>query len=336
MTKIKNSGNKEKQFYETVVQIGRKDDTGVVDGNGKLTDAAAQAKEILDDYARNFQERNPNLYLFNAVLHMDEATPHLHLDYIPVAYGYKTGLKTRNSLTMALQEQGIEPARARKDNETMHWQERERAYLTDLCRERGIEIEVLGVERDDYSIPEYKNAIRAKEAAEAEIEILMSEKMEAESFIASAWEQVNEYQEELVDQKAALDDIEQQIADKQSRCKEYESKQDKILSAKKPVEKEIKAIRSQAVVTKPLLGGEPTVKIPQKTFDKLLEKYSAVGTMENMNSIYEKKISAMQATIDKMSARVKELKDIVKKYESFVGMRGLIEIFKEFVVLLKN
>lgn len=71
LTKIKNSGNKEKQFYETVVQIGRKDDTGVVDENGNLTDAAEVAKEILDDYARHFQERNPNLYLFNAVLHMD-------------------------------------------------------------------------------------------------------------------------------------------------------------------------------------------------------------------------------------------------------------------------
>lgn len=332
LTKIKNSGNKEKQFYETVVQIGRKDDTGVVDENGNLTEAAEVAKEILDDYARHFQERNPNLCLFNAVLHMDEATPHLHLDYIPVAHGYKTGLKTRNSLTMALQEQGIEAARARKDNETMHWQERERrACLTDLCKERGVEIEVLGVDRDDYSIPEYKKAMRAKEAAEAEIEILMSEKTEAESFIASVGEHVSEYKEELAEQKVALNDIKQQIADKQSRCKEYESKLDKILSAKKPVEKEVKTIRSQAVTTKPLLGGEPTVKIPQKTFDNMLEKYLAVGTMENMNSIYEKKISMMQATIDKMSARVKELKDIVKRYEGFLDLRGLTEAFKEFI-----
>ena len=89
---------------------------------------------------------------------MDEATPHLHLDYIPVAHGYKKGLKTRNSLTKALQEMGIVPANSKTDTETMHWQERERAYLTDLCRDRGIEIEVLGVQRDSYSIPEYKQA----------------------------------------------------------------------------------------------------------------------------------------------------------------------------------
>ena len=121
---IKNSKNGEKQFYEIVVQIGKKDDTGVLDAEGNLSVDAKAASEILDEYARSFRERNPNLYLFNAVLHMDEATPHLHLDYIPVAHGYKSKLHTRNSLTKALQEMGIAPAVSKTDNETTHWQER--------------------------------------------------------------------------------------------------------------------------------------------------------------------------------------------------------------------
>ena len=183
LTKIKNSGNNEKQFYETVVQIGKRDDTGVLDENGNLSEAAKVARDILDEYARTFQERNPNLILFNAVLHMDEATPHLHLDYIPVAHGYKTGLSTRNSLTKGLQEMGIAPAVSKSDTETMHWQERERAYISELCKEHEIEIEVLGVDRDSYSIPEYKKAMREKEAAEAEIEILNAEKTEVEAVI---------------------------------------------------------------------------------------------------------------------------------------------------------
>ena len=57
---------------------------------------------------QDFSERNPNLYVFNAVLHMDEATPHLHIDYIPVAHGYQKGLQVRNSLDKALKEQGID------------------------------------------------------------------------------------------------------------------------------------------------------------------------------------------------------------------------------------
>ena len=101
------------------------------------------AIEILEQYAKTFQERNPNLYLFNCVMHLDEATPHLHIDYIPVAHGYKTGMETRNSLTKALQQMGFAKAVSKKENETVAWQQRERAYLTDLCREKGIDIEVL-------------------------------------------------------------------------------------------------------------------------------------------------------------------------------------------------
>ena len=155
LEKIKISKNNEKVFYETVVQIGKKDDTGILDEDGNITEEALLAKEVLDEYARTFQERNPNLILFNAVLHMDEATPHLHLDYIPVAHGYKTGLSTRNSLTKGLQEMGITKASGRNDNETMHWQQRERNHIAELCKARGIETEILGIERDDYSLPEY-------------------------------------------------------------------------------------------------------------------------------------------------------------------------------------
>ena len=108
------------------------------------------AIEILEQYAKTFQERNPNLYLFNCVMHLDEATPHLHIDYIPVAHGYKTGMETRNGFAKAV---------SKKENETVAWQQRERAYLTDLCREKGIDIEVLGIQRDSLTLPEYKAAM---------------------------------------------------------------------------------------------------------------------------------------------------------------------------------
>ena len=113
----------------------------VVDENGNLTEEAKLAIEILEQYAKTFQERNPNLYQFNCVMHLDEATPHLHIDYIPVAHGYKTGMETRNSLTKALQQMGFAKAVSKKENETVAWQQRERAYLTDLCREKGINLQ---------------------------------------------------------------------------------------------------------------------------------------------------------------------------------------------------
>ena len=82
-----------------------------------------------------------------------------HRIYIPVAHGYKTGMETRNSLTKALQQMGFAKAVSKKENETVAWQQRERAYLTDLCREKGIDIEVLGIQRDSLTLPEYKAAM---------------------------------------------------------------------------------------------------------------------------------------------------------------------------------
>jgi|GEM_PF-5812117 len=94
---VATSSNKEMSFYEIVVGIGDKNTCVVGSADGEL------ATKILDEYARGFSERNPNFYVFNSVLHLDEKTPHLHIDYIPVADGYKNGLKTRNSQSVALQ-----------------------------------------------------------------------------------------------------------------------------------------------------------------------------------------------------------------------------------------
>ncbi|MBR6474748.1 MAG: plasmid recombination protein, partial [Lachnospiraceae bacterium] len=91
--------NKQKSFYEDLVQIGTRDDTGVDSSD------AETAKECLREYMEGFQERNPNLHVFNAVMHLDEATPHLHIDYIPVGH-FSRGLDTRNAMAKALEEMG--------------------------------------------------------------------------------------------------------------------------------------------------------------------------------------------------------------------------------------
>ena len=331
LTKIRNSGNNEKQFYETVVQIGKRDDTGVLDEDGNLTEAAKVARDILDEYARTFQERNPNMILFNAVLHMDEATPHLHLDYIPVAHGYKTGLSTRNSLTKGLQEMGIAPAVSKSDTETMHWQERERAYISELCKEHEIEIEVLGVDRDSYSIPEYKQAMREKEAAEAEIEILNAEKIEVEAVIANMDQDLEAGKKEIEEQKEILEDINIQISDAEKKVAAKEKTLDKILDAGKPVEKEVAEIKSQVSDVTSFFGGEPMVKLPKKTFEKMLLKYRVAGTFENLNRQYANAIETKDKTIAGLREQISSLKSKLREFTDFVSERGLMEAFKEFI-----
>lgn len=327
---IKNSRNGEKQFYEIVVQIGKKDDTGVLDAEGNLSVDAKAASEILDEYARSFRERNPNLYLFNAVLHMDEATPHLHLDYIPVAHGYKSKLHTRNSLTKALQEMGIAPAVSKTDNETTHWQEREREYIKGLCLEWEIEVEILGVKRNNYTIPEYKAAMHATEELTAELEILNAEKQEAESVIASVGAEIADAREEVEESKKHLDEINEQIADKGKRYAVYEKKIDKVLAAGKLVAKELTVIRKNAKPLPTILGSEPSVKISEKDFNRVMDMAQASGTLEKLNEIYDREMEHMQAKNDKLTDLVKTLKNKILQYDKFFDVKGLVEEFREF------
>lgn len=102
----------------------------------------------------------------------------MHMDYIPVAHGYKSGMETRNSLTKALQQMGFDKAKSRNENETVAWQKREREYLTELCREQGIEIDVLGVSRDNLTLPEYKVAMRKVESLEEQADKIKENNME--------------------------------------------------------------------------------------------------------------------------------------------------------------
>ena len=329
ISKIKNSKNNEKIFYENVVQIGKKDDTGVLDPDGNISEEAKTAIEVLDEYVRTFSERNPNLYLFNAVLHLDEATPHLHLDYIPVAHGYKTGLKTRNSLTKALQEMGIAPAVSKTDNETMHWQEREREYISELCRERGIEIGVLGESHGGMMLPEYKNAQHKIDEMESRLEILNAEKKELEAEVVFSEEKLEENSEMAVHQSEVLSQIEVEISESQDRLKQYKELADRFTGMYKSVDQEIEKIRQKAKPTG-LLQSEPMVKIPKKLFESLLEKYRAASLSEKMTSEYERIIRGLREEIRQLKEMVSSVTKMFDKMKKFIMSRNLVLEWENF------
>lgn len=121
--KICNS-KQEKPFHEIILQIGNKEDMGAESENGQL------AKQVLDEYFRGFQERNPQLRVFSAHLHMDEATPHIHIDFVPFTTGSKRGLETRVSLKQALAAQGFKGG-TRSDTEWNQWVQSEKEQLAE-------------------------------------------------------------------------------------------------------------------------------------------------------------------------------------------------------------
>ena len=155
------SGKQEKPFHEIILQVGNKDDMSADSDEGRL------AAAVLDEYIRAFQERNPNLRVFSAHLHMDEATPHLHIDFVPFTTGSKRGLDTRVSLKQALAAQGFTGG-TRGDTEWSQWVRSEKEQLSAVMERHGIEWEDKGTHDKHLSVLDYKKEQRAKEIAALE------------------------------------------------------------------------------------------------------------------------------------------------------------------------
>ena len=155
------SGKQEKPFHEIILQIGGKDNMGAKTENGRL------AAKVLDKYMRDFQRRNPTLRVFSAYLHMDEATPHLHIDFVPYTTGSKRGLDTRVSLKQALSALGFKGG-ARRETELNQWVAYEKEQLAAVMLEHGIEWEKKGTHEKHLSVLDFEKKERAKEVAELE------------------------------------------------------------------------------------------------------------------------------------------------------------------------
>lgn len=143
------TGKQEKLFHEVIFQIGNVKNTAVGTPEGE------QAKAVLDEFMKNFQKRNPNLRVFSAHLHMDEATPHLHIDFVPFTTDSKRGLDTRVSMKKALATQGYEGG-SRSNTEFNQWINSEKQALAHVMERHGIEWEKLGTHNEHLSVLEYK------------------------------------------------------------------------------------------------------------------------------------------------------------------------------------
>lgn len=155
------SSKQEKPFHEIILQIGDKDNMGAKTENGQL------AAKVLDKYMQDFQRRNPTLKVFSAYLHMDEATPHLHIDFVPYTTGSKRGLDTRVSLKQALSTLGFKGG-TRRETELNQWVAYEKEQLAAVMLEHGIEWEQKGTHEKHLSVLDFDKKERAKEVAELE------------------------------------------------------------------------------------------------------------------------------------------------------------------------
>nr|WP_316620463.1 plasmid recombination protein [uncultured Ruminococcus sp.] len=189
------SGKQEKLFHEIIFQIGNKDDMSATGEHAEL------ARTILDEYYQGFQERNPYLRVFSAHLHMDEATPHIHIDFVPFTTGSNRGLETRVSLKQALINMGFK-GEGRSDNELNRWILSEKKVLAQIMERHGIEWEQKGTHEQHLSVLDYKKQERAKEVAELDREI-EEKQLEVKGLKATA--------EKIKEATDSLDSIEHQL-----------------------------------------------------------------------------------------------------------------------------
>ena len=137
------------EFYELVVQIGDMHDTNCKDN-------PQNEIEFLKKYVSDFQERYPNLKVFNAVIHLDEETPHLHLDYVPITENCQKGMEKQTSQSRAFAE--IFPEIKSKPYE--YFLEVERNNLGELMKEFNIEQTPPEKSHGNLSVAQYKVAAK--------------------------------------------------------------------------------------------------------------------------------------------------------------------------------
>lgn len=198
--KIRQS-KQEKLFHEVIFQIGNKDDMNAKSEEGKL------AREILIDFMKDYQKRNPNLYVFSAHLHMDEETPHIHIDFVPFIRGSKRGLDTRVSLKGALAEQGFKGG-TRGATEWNQWIEAEKLELSKVMERYGVQWKQLGTHNKHLSVLDFEKQERTKEVAKLDKQIEKSE---------TVLSQVQQLVDNRLDRAEELAEMGEQLQEKNDR-----------------------------------------------------------------------------------------------------------------------
>ena len=245
------SSKQEKPFHELIIQIGNKDDMAAESENGEL------AEKILDEYIKGFQERNPNLKVFSAHLHMDEATPHLHIDFVPFTTGSKRGLDTRVSLKQALLSQGFKGT-SKGDTEWNRWVQSEKEVLAEIMLQHDIEWDQRGTHREHLSVLDFKKEQRKHELEK--LETIIDDKKLEHDLLNKRISNYNEALDKLTELEDALQNDEKyQLPEPQGfmTAKAYKTK------FAEPIIKELKKL-VKSVLARSFEGWENYYRLNQK------------------------------------------------------------------------
>ena len=344
------SGKQEKPFHEIILQIGDKDNMGAKTENGQL------AAKVLDKYMWDFQRRNPTLRVFSAYLHMDEATPHLHIDFVPYTTGSKRGLDTRVSLKQALSALGFKGG-TRRETELNQWVAYEKEQFAAVMLEHGIEWEKKGTHEKHLSVLDFEKKERAKEVAELEqsisdgkerlsdIQIQHRKAVQETEQIRQKGEairqevsELSETSDLLKEQAAALaEDKEKLLSDNEKLEKQQKRLQqeiEKIVQSKAVMERHIHAYDEDEKWQLP----EPAALMSAKAYkdkkafplvEKLKETIKALTIkcvqLAEQGKKLKEKVTRQEQQISRLTDKVMEQSDIIDRLQEKAADLGRLE-----------
>ena len=284
-------GKQEKLFHEVIFQIGNSKDMAAGTEEGEL------AVKVLDEYMKDFQQRNPTLRVFSCYLHLDEATPHLHIDFVPYVTGWKgKGMDTKVSLKQALKSLGFAGG-SKRDTELNQWINHEKTVLAKIMERHGIEWEQKGTHEEHLDVYNFKKKERKKEvqALEQEKEYLTAENEGLTAQIAEA----------RADIQLLKDDKGQAVKDKEEAEKRAEK-----------AEKDLHSLEERRERLQPVMDN---VSKEIKEYGTVKTLLPEAGALERAATYRDKKIkplfTQMKNKIAAMAAQVKELTKEVEKWK---------------------
>jgi len=322
--KQKRNDRKIKDYYDKIhkdEKTHEQRELVVAIGEGKDDPKYREAKkEALKQYAEAFQERNPNLVVYNMVLHDDEANPHLHINYVP-NFESSRGLTRRVGMDRALQQQGIQG----KGTELIaNWRQLETAYIESLAKEQIPEFERANVGSHKYmKVRQYKEYAEMKSTVENQI---YEKEMQLEVFdhhMKYAEEKVNELQmvkTHVVDKYKELEAVEQQVESESEKLQLIAQRHIELEKRVKQMQKELDSVTDQVPnepVKIPFLRKEVITEVQDKMFGKAEIKKKQTRNYVLSPEQYQEFTKQVNAavTIKKDYERLRKT-DFVKENES--------------------
>ncbi|MBG9836007.1 MULTISPECIES: plasmid recombination protein [Bacillales] len=306
------SSKKTSLQQEMIIQVG--------DLNDFIRNADYErANEILLEWFKDFEKRNPNLKVYNAVIHNDETSPHMHLNFVPVASGYKRGLEKQVSFDRAITQQDPTLDKTRPFDD---WREKEVKLLENILKERGIERKLVG--SNEYKdVNEYKE----KKDLEKEIQWLEGEIVKKKDQLVKVSEQIPEKKMNLKSKKKEIKtEVESKfigkpkIIEKETGNYVYTPKQIKqledLITAASTVKKDYERLQTTDLV-------QENKNLREEVYQKTKENRKLMNQVETLNT----EISSLKAHIGVLKENVRVLYQQTKKVfkEQFKAFRGLIK-----------